>query len=551
MLVACLVPSFLLFLLVALLTGVDEFLIGRWKLRGDCRDCSPNRNDGKCFGVSLTASGAEFDGLSGYIHIPNSKSLALGSKDFSVLVWIRTDTQSDDLTGDILSKYDPVARRGLSLGIMDNSGVVGSQANSRNLHFGIDGGGIDGDWTDCGRAGASIFSMALSVHDGSLYQGTCEHEAGHVYRYGGGRDWIHCGAPDRCNAVSALAVHDGRLYAGASLYRTTGSGLPASPNEHPGGAVYRYEGGRDWAFCGKLGDPETGEAASIGGLAVYNCSLYATSMYAEGRGLYRYEGGTQWKYLGSPGYRVVNPFVFHGDLYAASWDRAAVARYDGSGWTDISKGIPAEENQIYGFVAYGGKLHAGSWPLGTVYRYDGPGAWTSIGRLGNEKEVMGLMVYNGALYAGTLPGAFVFRHEAGTPWARIGRQLDTAPGIYRRAWSAAVYDGKLFFGTLPSGLVHSIEVGRNVTCDRRLAPGWRHLAAVREAGTLRLYVDGGPVARSRAFEPAGCDISNVQPLAIGFGPRDYFRGGMRDLRIFSRALSAEEVAADFANAGRG
>jgi hypothetical protein len=106
----------------------------------------------------------------------------------------------------------------------------------------------------------------------------------------------------------------------------------------------------------------------------------------------------------------------------------------------------------------------------------------------------------------------------------------------------AEFQGRLFCGTLPSGRVLSLEAGRNVTYDHGLAPGWRHLAATREGGRLKLYVDGKLVATSAPFDPESYDLSNDEPLKIGFGPTDYFNGKVRDLRIYGRALRDAEVA---------
>jgi hypothetical protein len=154
---------------------------------------------------------------------------------------------------------------------------------------------------------------------------------------------------------------------------------------------------------------------------------------------------------------------------------------------------------------------------------------------------MGLAVHNGKMYGGTLPLAEVYRYDGGNAWSRTG-QLDKTPDVkYRRAWSMAVYQGKLFCGTLPSGRVYSIEAGKSVTHDRALAPGWRHVAAVRAGGTLTLYVDGRPVTSSTKFVPADYDISNDRPLRIGFGDHDYFSGTIRDVRLYNRALSGKEI----------
>ena len=154
-----------------------------------------------------------------------------------------------------------------------------------------------------------------------------------------------------------------------------------------------------------------------------------------------------------------------------------------------------------------------------------------------------MMVYNGKLYAGTLPLAEVYRYDGGTTWTRTG-QLDTTPDVrYRRAWSMAVYQGKLFCGTLPSGHVFALEAGKNVTHDHELAPGWRHLVAVRHNDRLKLYVDGMLVAASSPFDPADYDLSNDGPLRIGFGAHDHFNGRMSDLRLYNRALTDAEVSA--------
>ena len=72
-------------------------------------------------------------------------------------------------------------------------------------------------------------------------------------------------------------------------------------------------------------------------------------------------------------------------------------------------------------------------------------------------------------------------------------------------------------------------------------PGWKHIAAIRENGRLKLYVDGELVASSSCFEPKEYDISTDEPLKIGFGQTDYFSGKIREVRVYSRALDASET----------
>ena len=115
--------------------------------------------------------------------------------------------------------------------------------------------------------------------------------------------------------------------------------------------------------------------------------------------------------------------------------------------------------------------------------------------------------------------------------------------LYRRVWTMAVFDGQLFAGTLPSGHVWRMRAGQVATLDRELPSGWHHLAAVRQGGLVRLYLDGKPVASVGEVGGPALDLSNELPLSIGSGPHDYFLGAMSDLRLYGRALTEAQVAA--------
>jgi hypothetical protein len=514
-------------------------LVGHWKLAGDCRDSSGLGNHGVNHGAELATDGARLDGIDDFIEIPAAESLKLGKQDFSITVRIHTDAKLNDVLGDILDLYDPATRTGLTLSLMNYAGVTSSQSNYRNLSFGIDAGRADKAWTDCGRPGNARYVMSMAVCDGQLYAGTYEegeNEAGHVYRYDGGKQWIDCGRPDQANAIGSLAVFQGKLYAGSARYNAEGSALTKSPNWRPGGKVYRFEGGKQWTDCGRLGD-----ANEVIGMIVFDGNLYASTLYEAGKGLHRYEGGQKWTFCGNPGRRVQPLVAYNGALYGGSYDYGHFVRYDGQNkWTDLGQ-VP-QTTQVYSFAVYQGRLHTCTWPNGTVFVYDPQkNQWTSVGRLGEEKEVMGVAVYNGKLYAGTLPLGAVYRFDGPNQWPLTG-QLDTTPAVrYRRVWSMAVYQGKLFAGTLPSGHVHSLEAGKCATYDHELAPGWRHIAAVKTGGQLKLYVDGRCVAASSSFAPADYDLSARTPLRIGFGQHDYFKGQIKDLRLYRRSLSEEEI----------
>jgi hypothetical protein len=489
--------GFLLVVLGALSTTVfaepTEGLVGYWKLRGDCQDASGLAGHGQNHGANLSdPEGAAFDGIDDYIEVPATDALSLGKSDFSIAVDVYTAAELNDVLGDILSKYDPASRTGVNLCLQNYAGVTSGQPNWRNLLFGIDAGRQEAAWTDCGQ-------------------------------------------PDACNSVTTLAVHDGQLYAGVARYNARGSALDASPNENPGGKVYRYDGEKRWVDCGQLGDADT-----VFALAVFQGKLYASTLYAAGKGLYRYEGGTTWVSCGNPGRRVETMAPFNGSLWTTSYDAGNNARYEPqSGWTQL--GTPPDTTQTYSFMVHQGQMYAGTWPSGSVFLYGSDGSWLHRGRLGSEKEVMPMVVYNGKLYAGTLPLAEVYRYDGGSQWTSTGR-LDLTPDVtYRRVWSMAIFGGRLYCGTLPSGHVYSFEAGKAASDDRALAPGWRHVAAIRAGDRLKLYVDGQCVATSTPLNPDDYDLSNQEPLKIGFGQHDYFNGKLRDLRIYRRALTDGEI----------
>jgi len=50
------------------------------------------------------------------------------------------------------------------------------------------------------------------------------------------------------------------------------------------------------------------------------------------------------------------------------------------------------------------------------------------------------------------------------------------------------------------------------------------------------------VPRSSCHPARSFDVSNSQPWTIGCGAQAYFAGSLADVRVFARALNAQEVA---------
>ncbi len=77
--------------------------------------------------------------------------------------------------------------------------------------------------------------------------------------------------------------------------------------------------------------------------------------------------------------------------------------------------------------------------------------------------------------------------------------------------------------------------------DKAFPPGWHHVAAVRSSGSLKLFVDGVLASTQAGFDAADYDLSVDRPLRIGFGPNDYFKGKLSDVKLYGRALSDAEI----------
>src|SRR4051794_3161346 len=82
--------------------------------------------------------------------------------------------------------------------------------------------------------------------------------------------------------------------------------------------------------------------------------------------------------------------------------------------------------------------------------------------------------------------------------------------------------------------------GAAVSNDRDLGTGWKQVVAVRAGNRLTLSVDGQQTV-STVADGDLIDVSNDVPLQIGFGPQSHFHGQMREVRLYNRALSPDEI----------
>jgi len=162
---------------------LTEGLVGHWPLTEDMRDHGPNALATTTVDVThvpgTTAgperSSARFNGKSSSLSVLPRPCLALGTGDFSVCAWVRSDLPANDVVGDLIGQYDCGNRTGWQLAVVTNSGVTAAaQANWRNLQFGVDQARLQNAWTDHGRPGNAVRITALTVARGRLYAGTLE-----------------------------------------------------------------------------------------------------------------------------------------------------------------------------------------------------------------------------------------------------------------------------------------------------------------------------------------------------------------------------------------
>lgn len=123
---------------------------------------------------------------------------------------------------------------------------------------------------------------------------------------------------------------------------------------------------------------------------------------------------------------------------------------------------------------------------------------------------------------------------------------------YREIIRKEDHEQRFLFSFQNSG--HVLALGLNVggsyqECDAEISPidfldgSWRFIAATFDGEAYRVYVDG--VEIQKLEQPGKLTIGTKAPVMIGSssGTGEYFQGSLDDLRVFSRALTADEIAA--------
>ncbi len=129
--------------------------------------------------------------------------------------------------------------------------------------------------------------------------------------------------------------------------------------------------------------------------------------------------------------------------------------------------------------------------------------------------------------------------SSGGDWQRI---FDFGSGTSIYAFLAANRAGT----QSPRFAMRSATVGeQTVTAPATLASGWHHLAVTVDSAamTLTLFLDAAPVATgTTTILPKDMGVTTQNWVARSQYPADsYYKGDVDDLRIYDRALTADEV----------
>jgi hypothetical protein len=490
--------------------------------------------------------------------------------DFTLCLWLDVPRDRAGAAGGLACTYDRATRTGVNLSAVASAGGYNGPGDELRLSFGIDAGS-EPRWSEHGRPSpvSNYVSNSLTVFDGALHAATSDApdaaDRGHVFRYLGDGAWDDLGrvGTESASGVGPLLVHREQLYAATWNYDWT----RVHEQRLAPCRVYRYVAPGRWEDCG-----QPGASRRLFSLASYRGELL---VFGDDATLHAHRGGTSWEQVAAFDTFAHPAAVHEGRLVAGMLQPAGVRAFDGERWEDLGNplGDPARCDEVHCLCSYRGELHVGTWPLGRVARWDDRrGRWRQTGRLGDSTEVMALNVYNGALYGASIPRAEVFRHERDGAWRSL-RRLFAPPGWqpvlvrnmarppdgdrrmreWARVTSLTQHDGLLFasLGSCTSaavdalagvrGSVCALATGVVATTPRPLEPGRRHVAAVRRAGALAIYVDGAEAATARG--PVTGLLAGAGPLRVGEDESGRYRGGIAGFTALDRALSGREIMA--------
>jgi RHS repeat-associated protein len=191
-----------------------------------------------------------------------------------------------------------------------------------------------------------------------------------------------------------------------------------------------------------------------------------------------------------------------------------------------------------GFNEGSGTTAADASGNGNAGTLDGA-TWTTNGKFGNALSFDGTndwVTVNDAnsldLVNGMTLEAWVYPTALGTTWRTI----------LMKEWDAYYY----LYANTDQGPGTGVNIGgyKEIYSATDLPlNAWTHVAGTWDGATLRLYMNGSPVA---TLSQSGSLTNSSDPLRIGGNAQwgEYFAGRIDEVRIYNRALSPAEIQAD-------
>ena len=212
----------------------------------------------------------------------------------------------------------------------------------------------------------------------------------------------------------------------------------------------------------------------------------------------------------------------------------------------------------------------GCWDAGNTKSYSGSGTtWTDLsgnglnGTLANTTYSSGYLTFNGTsstsnqgtsniLNLTTALTIEVWSYPTGWGQNSVGRLVERRDGTGSLGYvflldNSTVTSG-IRYGTNADGVGSDYTLANSVSLNT-----WQHFTVTHTGGTATIYKNGNSIGSSSVTQPssasgATCYIG-VAGGTLG-GAARYFAGNIPSVKIYNRALSAQEVAQNF-NALRG
>jgi hypothetical protein len=210
-------------------------------------------------------------------------------------------------------------------------------------------------------------------------------------------------------------------------------------------------------------------------------------------------------------------------------------------WTFTTSPDPALAHAAYAFSEGAGGTVADSSANGNTAALPTPGLWTSAGKYGN-----GLLLGGGTDGARISASASLEVASSVTleTWLYATSIANYPKLIWRDGLEGAPYNLGMAWGNGSIGFgVTTTDGSFNVWAYRSIVPNvWTHVAATYDGSMLRIYVDG---QQANASVATGSIVASTRDLWLGRAPwGEGFTGTLDEVRVYSRALTAAEIAID-------